>query len=145
MLRSLNSSVKTVVLNTGTAAGTGNVNLTAVDTLGFTGLRICVLLGALTATQVTALKAQQSLDNAGTDPYADAPGAVTGNAADADGGKLLILEIYRPHKRYIKGIVTRATANAAITSAWAELFNASAEPVAADSTVSQQITVLNPH
>jgi len=79
--RQLTKSVKTVVVSTGVVAGTTNANLTTVDTLGYAGYRICVLLGALTGTQVTKLKVQEfTADTSGS--YADVTGAVTAAAAD---------------------------------------------------------------
>jgi hypothetical protein len=51
MNRQLTKSVKTVVVSTGVTAGSTNANLTTVDTLGYSGYRICVLLGTLTAAR----------------------------------------------------------------------------------------------
>lgn len=143
--RQLTKAVKTVVVGTGTVAGTTAVNLTTVDTLGYAGYRICVLLGTLTAGQVTSLKVQEfETDTSGS--YADVTGAVTAAAADADGGKLLILEVYKPQKRWIRPVVNRATQNAVITAAWVELYLPDFQPVATvDSTnISQYATFDNP-
>lgn len=144
--RQLSKAVKTVVVSTGVTAGTTNANLTTVDTLGYGAYRICVLLGALTSTQVTKLKVQEyDTDTSGS--YADVTGAVTGAAADADAGKLLILEVYKPTKRWIRPVVVRGTANAVVTAAWVELYLPDFQPFspAADTTnVSQYATFDNP-
>jgi len=143
--RQLTKAVKTVVVGTGTVAGTTGVNLTTVDTLGYAGYRICVLLGALTTNQVTSLKVQEfDTDTSGS--YADVTGAVTAAAADADAGKLLILEVYKPQKRWIRPVVNRATANAVITAAWVELYLPDFQPVATVDSVniSQYKTLDNP-
>jgi hypothetical protein len=130
--RQLTKSLKTIVVSTGVGAGSSDTNLTAFDTLGYTGYRICVLLGALTTGQVTAIQAQHS-DTNGT--YLDDAGVITGHAADADAGKLLILEVWRPSKRWIQGVVKRATQNAVVTAAWAELYSPDFQPTATvDST-----------
>jgi len=127
--RQLTKAVKTVVVGTGTVAGTSAVNLTTVDTLGYAGYRICVLLGALTAGQVTKLKVQEfTSDTSGS--YADVTGAITAAAADADAGKLLILEVYKPQMRWIRPVVVRGTQNAVITAAWVELYLPDFQPVA---------------
>lgn len=145
MIRSITNGSKTIVASVGIAAGVANVPLPVIDTLGYTSVRIVALLGALTATQQTSLAVQQSLDNGATDPFVLAPGATTPNAADADSNKLLILDVFKPHKRYLLPILNRATANAAVTSVIYELYNAQSEPVASDVTVSQQLIVANPH
>lgn len=141
--RQLTKAVKTVVVNTGTVAGTTGINCTAVDTLGYSAYRVLVLLGTLTAGQVTSVKAQESDTNGS---FADVTGAVTGNAADADGGKLLILEVYKPQKRWIQPVINRATQNAVITSALVELYIPDFQPVATvDATnISKYATFDNP-
>lgn len=128
MNRQLTKAVKTVVVNTGTVAGTTNINATTVDTFGYDAYRICALLGTLTSTQVTQLKVQEfTADTAAN--YADVTGAITNAAADADGGKLLILEVYKPQQRWIRPVIVRGTANAVITAAWVELYQANFQPV----------------
>lgn len=100
-----------------TAAGTTNITPAhGVDMSNYDGVLFICAMGALTATQVTKLKAQQSNDDGVSDAYADIAGAETAAAADADGNKLLILDVYKPLKRYVLPIVERATANAAIDS-----------------------------
>jgi len=96
-----------------TAAGVTAINCTSVDMSDFEGVVGICCMGTLTATQVTSLKAQSSSDNS---TWADITGAVTANAADADSNKELILEVYRPQKRYVRFVVQRATANAVIDS-----------------------------
>lgn len=134
-----------MVVSTGVAAGSTDItNLAGVDTFGYQGVMFLVQLGTLTATQVTSLRAQYSNDDAATDAYADIEGSSTGNAADADGGKLLVLDIARPKKRWVKPIIKRATANAVVTSVIAILYNPSAEPVAASSSVSRGKALASP-
>jgi hypothetical protein len=143
--RQLTKSVKTVVVSTGIVAGTTSTNCTTVDTLGYSGYRVVALLGALTATQVTSLKVQEfDTDTSGS--YADVTGAATGAAADGDAGKLLILEVYKPQKRWIRPVVVRGTANAVITAVLVELYLPDFQPVATvDATnISAYKTLDNP-
>ncbi len=131
--RQLTKAVKTVVVSTGSAAGTTNINCTTVDTAGYNAYRICVLLGTLTATQVTTVKVQEfTADTAAN--YTDVTGAITNAAADGDGGKLMILEVYKPQQRWIRPIINRGTANAAITAAWVELHVPDFQPVSTTDT-----------
>lgn len=119
-----------------TAAGTSDITGTAVDTQGYDGVAFVVLAGTLTSTQVTSLKAQQSSDDGSADDYTDIAGSSTGPFADGDGNKMLILDIHRPRKRYVKPIVDRATANAVIDGVIAILYRAEKTPVPAHSTTS---------
>ena len=145
MYRQFTNGSKTIVASVGIVAAAANATLPVIDTLGYNSIRIVALLGALTATQQTSLSVNQSLDNGATDPFVAAPGATTGNAADADSNKLLILDIFKPHKRYLQPVINRAVANAAVTSVIYELYNAFNEPVTPDATVSKQAFFSNAH
>lgn len=95
-----------------TAAGTSVLTAsTGVDMLGFEGALIICSMGALTASQVTSLQATDSATNSS---YVAITNAVTAAALDADSNKLLVLDVYRPVKRFLSVQVNRATANAAI-------------------------------
>lgn len=110
----LNQRVKISRILNAVAAGTSVQTSSAIDMQGFDGVLIVAGVGALTATQVTSLKAQQSSDDGSTDSYGDLEGTLVGPLADGDGNKLLVLDIYKPEKRYLKALVNRATANAVI-------------------------------
>jgi hypothetical protein len=145
MVRNLANASRIDVISTGiTAASTSVTNLPSIDTRGFTGVMIIALLGALTATQTTSLKAQGSSDDGSTDAYADLAGSSTGNAADGDAGKCLVLDIYKPKERYVKPVLVRGTANAVVTSIIAILYNAAEEPVATTAAISKRKTVASP-
>lgn len=135
MQRNLTYGARTFVSSAGATAGTSAVNGTSVDMLGYEGVRFIAILGTLTATQVTSLKLQGSTDNA---TFVDLAGTSVGPAADGDGGKTLICEIFRPQHRYIRPVLGRGTANAVLQAILAEQFLSRFEPVAADATVSAQ-------
>jgi len=134
--RALTYTSKTIRVVNAQAAGTTAVNGSAVDTQGFESCRFVALLGTLTATQVTSIKIQGSDD--GSTNWVDMTGTLVGPAADGDGNKILISEIYKPSKRYVRCAVNRATANAVIDGVIAELFVPYRAPVTADTTVSAQ-------
>lgn len=119
----LHERVKTTRVINATAAGTTAVNGTVLDHQGFENVRFVALLGTLTATQVTALKAQQGDASDGSD-MADITGAVTANAADADSNKMLVLDVSANliTKRYVRCVVTRGTANAVIDGVIADQY-----------------------
>src|SRR5216683_4355068 len=112
MLNELNAGKRTRVVNA-TAAGVTAINGTGVDMQDFDNVIFECCMGALSATQVTSLKAQGSPDNA---VWTDITGAVTANANDADSNKILQLEVVRPQQRYVRCVVNRGTANAVIDS-----------------------------
>ncbi len=143
-MHNLAKSTKAIVVSAGAAAGVTPIVCTPVDMSGFENVTFYAILGALTATQLTSLKAQASLDNAATDPYSDIAGTNTGPALDTDGGKLLLLDIHRPQKRYVQAVVNRATANAVIQSVVAVLSSASNNAPTPDATVSAQKVLNSP-
>lgn len=145
MYRNLFKGSKQIVLSTGVVAGSTDITtLAGVDTAGYAGVLFLVQLGTLTANQATSLRGQYSNDDAAADPYSDIEGSSTGAAADGDAGKLLVLDIAKPKKRYVKPIIKRATANAVITSVIAILYNPATEPVAASSSISKSKTLASP-
>lgn len=97
------------------AAGTTDVNGAAVDmqaTPGALGVLFIALLGTLTSTQVTKLKAECSDNNS---DWADFSTPITtAAAADGDSNKLLVCDVYKPGHRYIRPVLDRGTANAVL-------------------------------
>jgi hypothetical protein len=136
MQRNLTYGCKRTRVSNAVVAGTTEIDCTSVDMLsgGFTAVDFVVLLGALTAGQVTKLKAQGNNDNGGT--WNDLAGTLTAAAADADSNKTLILSLYRPQYRYIRAVVVRGTQNAVVDGVIAEQYLAANEPVTQDTSVS---------
>lgn len=139
----LTASKRTRCINS-TAAGTTPVNGTHVDMSGFETVIFTAAFGALTASQVTNLKAQAG--NAADDSdMADLTGAVTANLADTDGNKMLVLEVFRPVGfRYVRPVVVRGTANAAIDSVVADQYGSRDQPETEDTTVSSAVVAVEP-
>ncbi len=126
----LNDEIKITRVLNAVAAGTSVQAGTGVDMSGFDGVLFIALVGTLTATQVTSLKAQQSEDNAAADDYTDIAGTLVGPFADGDSNKMLVLDVFRPGKRYVKPVVSRATANAVIDGVIAIQYTARTLPTA---------------
>jgi hypothetical protein len=128
------------------AAGTTSQNGSGVDMQGWDGVVFICAIGTLTATQVTSLKAQGDTA-AGFGTAADIAGTSTGPYADADGNKLLVLDIYRPIKRYIRPVVVRGTANAVIDGVIAIQYKGAKSPLPAaleDSTLKTRKVLASP-
>lgn len=121
------------------AAGTTSTTSSSVDMLGYGAARFIALFGTLTASHVTNIKLQGSSDNTN---FADLTGSATTSLADADSGKILIIDIFKPVQRYLRVSVQRGTANAVINGVLAEQLRASFGAIAADTNVGSQ-KVLN--
>jgi hypothetical protein len=128
-------SVKTqlVVTTTAGAAGQTAITSSAIDTAGYDGLRLLVLIGAITTAGVQSIKLQYSDDDAATDAYSDVLGSSVTIADDADNTHIYI-DVYRPLKRYVKAVITRATQDSTFGGVIAELYNASKLPVTQTAT-----------
>lgn len=126
------------------AAGTTDQNSTGVDMTGYEEVTFIAAFGALTATQITSMKAQQSDDDGSADDYTDLAGTSTGPAADADSNKMLALGIYRPKKKWVRAVVDRGTANAVIDGIIAIRSRSRLEPVAQDASMSAMKYLNNP-
>lgn len=119
------------------AAGTTDVNSPGVDMLGYVGIRFIMGLGTITSGAVTSIKLQQSDDDGAADDYTDLTG--TGiTIADTDDNKLIITEIWKPLKRYVRLALDRGTQNAVIDFLMAELHNPINAGVTKDATVATQ-------
>ena len=134
-------NTKIVRHNNGAAAGTTAITPSAgVDMAGYNSCLFLVAFGTLTATAVPSIKVQQSDDDGVGDGYSD----LTDKAyaiTDADDDKIIACEILRPTKRYLKLIVTRATANAVLDGIFAILGNPCAQTPITQTTLGNEIFV----
>ena len=102
------------VVEAAAVAGTTDLTSDGVDMSGFECVAFVAHFGALTAGQVTQMKLQQSDDDGAVDDYTDLLGSNTGPMADGDSNKLLIVEVVRPQKKFVRAIVDRGTQNAVL-------------------------------
>jgi hypothetical protein len=126
----LTDDIKVTRIMNAVAAGTSVQTSSAVNMAGYDGVLFIALLGTLTASQETSLKAQQSSDDGSADAYGDLEGTLVGPMGDDDDNKCLMLDIYRPEKQYLKALLNRATANAVIDGIIAIQYSARSRPVA---------------
>lgn len=123
------------------AAGTTEIDGASIDTLAVAGgpivsvMAICAL-GTVTDTSVTSLKLQGSLD--GSTNWTDLGNTHQTCNPTGDSNKLLATCVYRVEGyRYVRPVVTRATANAAVDAIIMIGYNAASTPITTqDSTVS---------
>ena len=140
----LSDDCKVVRVMDAQAAGATDVNGTGVSLAGFDGVMFVALLGTLTATQVTQIKAQQSSDDGSADAYTDIEGSESVAMDDADDNLLLFLDIFRPQEEYVRAVLERATANAVIDGMIAILYHAKDRPITQDTSVSQYVQLADP-
>ena len=69
-------------------------------------------------------------------------GRTKNNATDSN--KTLIVDLWRPTKRYVRAVVVRGTANAVVDGVILELYRSKTKGVTADTTVSQQKVLQSP-
>lgn len=130
----LSGDIKVTRVMNAVAAGTTDQNSSIVDMADYEGVLFLASFGALTATQVTQIKGQQGADS-GLSDAADLAGTLVGPLADADGNKILGLDIYQPQERYVRCVVDRGTANAVIDGVIAIQYGPRKKPTTHDSTV----------
>lgn len=126
-----------------TAAGTDDtltgdiLDLQNCDSV--TGIAI---LGDVTATSVVTLKAYTGDDSALSDgAYETVTATVTADATSGD-NKLLVLDVIRPGKRYVRFDLVRATANAVVDGIVGIRYNYRALPTTQpDDVVDSDISV----
>jgi hypothetical protein len=110
---------------------------------GFEGVQFIALFGALNSNQVTSVKVEQGNLPDGSD-MADLAGSLHTALADADGNKCLVTDVFRPQERYVRAVVTRGTANAAIDGVIALQYGARVKPVMNDATVKATKLLVSP-
>lgn len=128
------------VANTGTSykmvAGTGDtIYSTIVDTAGYNGIRFMLALGTLTgAGTVAAQVYSTNTSTAAASAFTIVTGCTT-TATSAKNDELLVLESYRPARRYYELRLVRAGgANAVLDGLIVELFEPGTQPTDADAT-----------
>ncbi|WP_437228777.1 hypothetical protein SH661x_001075 [Planctomicrobium sp. SH661] len=138
----LSEQIKITRVLNGVVAGTTSQNGTGLSMEGFRGIMFVAAVGALTSTQVTSLKAQQSSDDAATDDYTDIADSATSALADADGNKLLVIDIWQPSKNWVRPTVVRGTANAVIDGVFAIQYNARSIPTSMSASVKELVKLV---
>ena len=142
-MHNMSYRVYPVRVSNAVAAGITTINSASVDmqqVMGTPaqGVRGIAFLGTLTATQVTRLKLQHSDDNS---TWADVASTGTPYAADGDSNKMLITDLFKPRKRYVRAVVERGTANAVVDAILLELYLPQMTPTPLDTTVSGRAIV----
>lgn len=144
-IHNLSKSTKVVYPLAAVAAGTGDTQTSStIDTKDGDAIMLVVLFGTITATGTVQVKLQHSSDDGATDPYADVAGSGISCTAAVESGKAVVLDIYKPTKRYLKVLLVRAVANAVINGVVGLVYHIDTLPVANDANVTQVKVVNTP-
>lgn len=125
------------------AAGQTTQTSDAVDMDQCKGCLFIVMLGACDATSVPSVKIQQSSDDGVSDGYSDLEGTSVVGDASSD-NKMLVVDVPHPGKRYLKAVVTRATADVVIDGVIAIRYGARSVPVTQGSDVANSELHVSP-
>lgn len=121
--------MKIIPIHGGTVAGTTNIDMTEVDALGYDSVLFIVNIGAILTGGIAKLNCKGKVltgDSYGAGTIGD---ILTGAAniptlGDADDDKLLVLNIGRITRQFMRCRVERTVGNVTILSAIAILYNA---------------------
>ena len=117
-------------------AGQTAINGAMVDMQGYEGVVAVVEMGTIAATAVTSIKWQQS----DTTDFSDLEGTGIDIADDGD-NEIFVSELYKPTKRYVRVVVDRGTANAALRAATYIQYKARTAPVTQGTGVNSELNV----
>jgi len=78
------------------------------------------------------------------DALSGAVATATDSGGDDLNDQLLIVDVYRPTKRYVQGVITSGTANIAFGNTLAILYKGSKFPITQDDTVEAIAQVASP-
>ncbi len=141
-MNNLLNNVEFVRVANSSAAAQKAVDGVAIDMAGKVGATFVASFGTVTTASVITLKAQFSDD--GATNWKDIAGSVTHTANGTDANnKILVLDVVRPEKRFVRAVVTRTAANAAVDGVNAIVYGPLNRPVAQGTTVLGAATVAN--
>jgi len=140
-------NVKITQVVTIQADGQATASGTILDMSGYEGVMFIASFGDVDDTSVLTLQVQQdNLNAAGGMATLTGTSTYTAGATDAD-DDLLVIDIYRPLKRYVRCQVVSATANAIVGNVSAIQYgnpNARKVPITQGSTVLDSNTYVSP-
>lgn len=118
------------------AASNTDSNSDILDMAGWDGVVFIVPLTDSAATGVATLNVQENTANSDSGMTTVATATDTCVVNDDINNTLLIVDVYKPLKRYIQGNVTSATANIAFGNMIAIKYKGKKAPITDDSSVS---------
>lgn len=145
----LSKSINPFLLSDGVAAGSGDVQTSsAVDMGGITtgggAIMFIIALGTVATGGGGLIKIQGSDDNGVADPFVDLQNTGV-QYTSTQSGQGVIVDVYRPLKRYLQCVVMRGTGgNTTIQSIVALLYHLRQPPVALGTNFSLESWIAGP-
>ena len=140
----LSKNVKITQVSDSVAAGVVATTSAVVDMQGFAGVVFVAALTGALITSVATLKVQEDSVNPFTAPKDMAGAVVSYTAAAAYSGKSLLVDLYRPKKRFIRCVLTPTVANVGIGAIFAIQYQTGAMPTAIDPSVIASALAVSP-
>lgn len=132
MANNLSNSTKISVVEGAAAAGQTALTSDAIDMANWEGVRFLTAFGAITSGGVQSVKLQQANDSGGSpDDFSDIEGSSV-TVADDDDGQVVVHDVWRPTKRYVRAIVSRATQDSVLSVIIAETYGPRVLPTTDD-------------
>lgn len=122
-IRSLNSETEARVVADHRPAGTSNYDTAPVDMANFEGVRFLIPISTHLDTGTVAATFAMGATTSAFNTLLATSANMTGTT-DAD-SRIMLVDIYRPSDQFVRGTITRATANTSIGPITAELYGAS--------------------
>lgn len=143
-MRNLLNNVELRRVANAAAAGTSTITSSTEDTQGYGTATFVVALGDVTDTSEITVTVQHGDASDGSDAAdTEANVSVTAGASDTD-NEMLVAEVVRPRKRYVRATIARATANAVVDGAFLVLSNTEEVPVTQGDDVAASATFNDP-
>lgn len=131
-MQNLLNNIKVYYVNAAiSAANNTSDGSDILDMSGYEGIIFIVPITDSVDTGVATLTVQQNTANSssGMASLSGAVATATSAATDDLNGKLLVVDVYRPRERYIRSLLTSATANIAFGDTIAILYQGSKMPI----------------
>lgn len=103
------------------AAGTSAITSGACDMAGYDAVQFIIPIGTIVTNGVQSVKVQQSSDDGSADDYSDVAGTNV-TIADDDDNEVVLIDVIRPQKRYLKVVISRATQNSTFGGIFAQQY-----------------------
>lgn len=128
------------------AASNTDDNSTILDMQGYDGVCFIAPITDSAATGVATLKVEQDDANAdgGMAALAGASATVTCAINDDVNDQALVVDVYKPTKRYVQAVLTSATANIAFGNVIAILYRGAKCPITQGATIADSTAVVSP-
>src|SRR6185369_13100905 len=137
-LSELAKIVPAITITAGAAGTSTPLNGATLDMLGYTGVMIVVVFGAIVSGAVTSFKVQQDTDSAFGTPV-DLLGS-NQTIVDTADDTVFISDIYKPTKRYVRVVVSRGTQNATVGSAGYFVYGGRSRPATQTATIERFVS-----